>query len=189
ANNIAFAPALAAEKKFGPQSKQCANPDNCRSLRVGLHGSWPEALDLQRQLQRQGSAIRLSPQEMDRLIEGAKAQRGPTPADKASIRFLKAMRTERHDPKAAVQLYREVIAEAQTTRDQEVVVPAYLRLTEVLERNRQFDEALAVVDQFLAAYAGNASAPHGPTQEQLSVQSLRKSRLSASTRSGEKPVA
>ena len=77
----------------------------------------------------------------------------------------------------AIKCYRFVSDHAQADRDLAFVVPAYLRLSELLEQFGRKDEALAVADQFLKAYGDREKHPHGPTEEQRSLMSLRVTRL------------
>ncbi|MEC4687364.1 MAG: hypothetical protein VST64_03535 [Nitrospirota bacterium] len=77
----------------------------------------------------------------------------------------------------AIKCYRFVIDHAQTDRDLAFFVPAYLRLSELLEQVGRKDEALAVADQFFKVYGGQKKHPHRPTEEQLSLMSLRMTRL------------
>ncbi|MCZ6780960.1 MAG: hypothetical protein O7C73_04880 [Nitrospirae bacterium] len=77
----------------------------------------------------------------------------------------------------AIKCYRFVSDHAQADRDLAFVVPAYLRLSELLEQVGRKDEALAVADQFLKVYGGQKKHPHRPTEEQLSLMSLRMTRL------------
>ncbi len=70
-----------------------------------------------------------------------------------------------------------MIDHAQTDRDLAFFVPAYLRLSELLEQVGRKDEALAVADQFLKAYGDQKKHPQGPTEEQRSLMSLRVTRL------------
>lgn len=179
ANGTAFLPALAAKRRFTPLASPCTNPGGCRCIRMGLYGSWPEALRLQARLQRQGTHFRLSGQELDELVEGSRAQRAGGITDQVQIAFLKALRAEATDLDLAAKQYRWVIEKAQSDRELPYVVPAYLRLTELFERSGQREQALKVVDQFLAAYRTPARSPHGPTEDQFALQSLRKSRLLA----------
>ncbi len=179
ANGTAFLPAMAAKKNFSPLATPCTNPGGCRCIQVGLYGSWPQALRLQAKLQHQGTKTKLSGKELDELIEGSRAQKAGGISDQIQIAFLKALRAEGTDLNLASQQYRLVIEKAKSDRELPYVVPAYLRLTALLERSGQKDQALKVVDQFLAAYSGKGKEPHSPTEDQVALQSLRKSRLSA----------
>ncbi len=66
---------------------------------------------------------------------------------------------------------------AQADRDLAFFVPAYLRLSELLGQVGRKDEALAVADQFLKVPGDQKKQPQGPTEDQLSLMSLRVTRL------------
>ena len=174
-NNTAFLPEVVASMKFGPLTKPCTNPSGCRCLMVGLHGSWPEALRLQGQLMRQAGRVCLSSKEMTQLLDGALAS--TTTSDQISIAVLEAIRAESSNPDVAIKRYLFVIDHVQADRDLAFVVPASLRLSELLEQFGRKDEALAVADQFLKVYGDREKHPHGPTEEQRSLMSLRVTRL------------
>ena len=183
ANNTVFLPKVVASKKFSPLAKPCTNPNGCRCLMVGLYGSWPEALRLQWQLGTQAGRIRLSSQEMTQLLDEALARRGAAVTeDRISIAVLEAFRAEGSNPDVAVERYRFVVDHALADRDLAFVVPAYLRLSDLLEQLGRKDEALAVADQFLKAYGEKKAQPHGPTDEQLSLISQRMTPLQMSAK-------
>ena len=179
ANGKAFLPTLAAKKKFTALQGPCTNPSGCRCLLVGLYGGWPEARRLLEQLKSKSSpkAVQLSEKELDTLLGGQWTQGVSGTVDRISVHMLEAMRNEGRNPELALQRYRFVAENAKSVRDLAFVVPAYLRLADLLERTGHRAEALEVVDRFLNAYGDNRKGPHAPTQQQLSLMSLRKTRL------------
>ena len=60
--------------------------------------------------------------------------------------MLSALVSEKNDPFVSIAGYREVIKHAQEVRDLPLVVPAYLRVTDVLARQGRTDEALEAID-------------------------------------------
>jgi hypothetical protein len=179
ANGKAFLPIVAAKKKFTPLHGACTNPSGCRCLLVGLYGGWPEARRLLQQLKANSTAkgIQLSEKELDELIGGQWVQGVSGTMDRISVHMLEAMRNEGSHPEIALQRYRFVTDNAKSDRDLAFILPAYLRLADLLERAGHQAEALQVVDRFLKTYGEKTSAPHAPTDQQRTMMSLRKTRL------------
>ena len=179
ANGKAFLPAVAAKKKFTALKGSCTNPSGCRCLLVGLYGGWPEARRLLEQLKSKSSSktVQLSEKELDTLLGGQWAQGVSGTMDRISVHMLEAMRNEGSNPEVALQRYRFVAENAKSDRDKAFVGPAYLRLADLLERTGHQAEALAVVDRFLKTFSEKKKGQHGPTDEQITGMSLRKTRL------------
>lgn len=180
-NGMAFAPAVVAEKKFRPLAKTCTNPAGCRCLLVGLYGAWPEAERLQTLLKAKTSAgrVHLSREKLSALLDGARSRRTGVGMDQISIALLEAMRAEGPDPHQAIGQYRFVVDNAKEDRDLVFVVPAYLRATDLLEQAGSHQEALSLLEQFFKRYGPGQKVTHGPSEHQISVMSLRRTRLMA----------
>lgn len=176
ANGMAFLPNVVAAKKFRPTTRTCTNPAGCRCLMVGLYGAWPEAARIQAELYKHSGRVRLSRQEMKNLVDGAQARKTAAKDDQVSLAILEAMRAEESSPDVAIAHYRHVVDHAKNDPDLALLVPAYLRLTELLERAGRKEEALGAVKQFFKSY-GEKQGPHVPTDDQLSFMSLRRTRL------------
>ena len=179
ANGKAFLPIVAAKKKFTPLHGACSSPSGCRCLLVGLYGGWPEARRLLEQLKAKPTAkgLQLSEKELDSLLGGQWAQGISGSVDRISVHVLEAMRDEGSNPETAIQRYRFVAENSKSDRDLKFVVPAFLRLADLLERAGRHEEALRVVDPFLKTFSEKNKGRHGPTDEQLALMSLRKTRL------------
>lgn len=185
ANGIAFLPSVVAMKKFRPSAHTCTNAAGCRCLLVGLSGSWPEAERTLARLKSGGGRAWLSPEQIDTLLAEAQAKGAALAADQASVHMLCAMQTEGSHAQTAIDAYRWVLDQAKKERDLPLLVPAYLRLADLLERTGKQDDALDVADRFLSTYhsAPEATQPaHGPTEDQRTCMSLRKTRLMAAAR-------
>lgn len=186
-SGTALLPAMATGKQSKPLSAVCKNPGGCRCLLVGLYGAWPEAEHLLRQLKAGTGQTRLSPEQLGKFLAEAQARRTGIAVDQAAVSMLGAMAAEGSDPKLAIDGYRAVVDQAKKERDLPLVIPAYARLTELLEQTGQQAEALAVVDRFLAAYgkkpepaiARTLKRVPAPTDDQLNFMSVRKTRLTA----------
>lgn len=181
-NGTALLPAVVAAKKFKPTAKTCTNPAGCRCLLIGLYGGWPEAERLRGELATNGGQVRLPSDRLQRLLDGAQARRSGVAADQVSVALLEAIRAEGTDPDRAIDRYRIVVSQAQKERDRVFVTTSYVRLIELLEQRGQYADALSMVDQFFKVCSEGTKTPHGPTDAQLDLMSLRKTRLSAAIR-------
>jgi hypothetical protein len=182
ASGTALLPAVVAAKKFKPTAKSCTNPAGCRCLLIGLYGGWPEAERLRAELGNNGGQVRLSPERLERLLDGAQARRSGVAADQISIALLEAIRAERSDPDRAIDRYRLVVSQAQKERDRAFVTSSYLRLIDLLEQRGQYADALSTVNQFLKVSNAGSRTKYGPTDAQLDLMSLRRTRLTAAIR-------
>jgi hypothetical protein len=183
ANGMAFLPVVVASHKFRPLAKTCTNPGGCRCLLIGLHGAWAEAELVQKELKELGGRLHLSRTKLSGLVEGAQAQPAGAMVDQISLTALEAVRAEGRNLDQAIEHYHFVIEHAANERDQAFLVPAYLRLADLLEQRARLDEALTLVDQFFSKQA-DMQPPHAPTDAQRSQMSLRKTRLMAALKQG-----
>lgn len=179
ANGMGFLPHVVAAQRFRPMTNTCANPAGCRCLMVGLYGAWPEAARVQAEMHKNSGRIQLSKQEMIKLVEGAQARQTASNEDQVSLAILEAMRTEESNPEVAIAHYTFVVDKAQKDRDLALVVPAYILMTDLLERTGRREEALVTLERFFKAYGHKRLGPHVPTEDQFSFMSLRRTRLMA----------
>ncbi|HEV8540261.1 MAG TPA: hypothetical protein VGQ60_03785 [Nitrospiraceae bacterium] len=175
ANRTAFLPTTVASKKFKATAEPCTNPAGCRCITIGLHGAWAEAQRLQIQLLN-GGRVHLTAEEFGKVLDGAVARPAGVAADQVSLAMLQAMRTEGSKPELAIERYQFVIDHAKTDMEKKLLIPAYLRITELLDKLGRKAEALSVVDRFMKVFERNDS-PQKPTEAQLSTMELRKTRL------------
>jgi hypothetical protein len=174
ANRTAYLPTTVASKKFKGTS-ECTNPAGCRCIMIGLHGAWAEAQRLQIQLLN-GGRVHLTAEEFAKVLDGAVARPAGVAPDQVSLAMLQAMRSEGSKPELAIERYQFVIDHAKSDVEQKLLIPAYLRITELLDKLGRKAEALTVVDRFMKAFERN-DGPHKPTEAQISTMSLRKTRL------------
>ena len=177
ANGKVFPPTVVASKGFHAQISPCTNPGGCRCQRVGLYGGWPEAGQVQARLKEGPELIRLSDEELNRMLDGARERIAGASADRVSVHILRAMRGESTNPAAAVDHYRYVLDHAREARDLSFVAPAYLRVSELLERMDRPAEALAAVEKFFKAWGEKKLGPTVPTETNREVMASRKTRL------------
>lgn len=185
ANGMAFLPSIVATKKFRPSAQTCTNAAGCRCLLVGLSGAWSEAERVLAHLKTGEGKVRLSPEQMEKLLAEAQAKGGSIAAEQVAVNMLVAFQAEGRHPQAAIDAYRRVLDQAKKERDLPLLVPAYLRLADLLERTGMQADALEVADRFLSAYSNQPGMPppaHAPTEDQRTFMSLRKTRLMAAAR-------
>jgi tetratricopeptide (TPR) repeat protein len=177
--NRVFTPGEVTSKKFKPQEKPCTNPAGCRCLMIGLYGGWEEAGNALAQLKAQGGRIQLSDGDMKQLIEGADKARAGASADRMSIRMLRALQAEGSNPETAIEHYRYVVGRAEEDRDLAFMIPAYLRLGELLEKSGKAAEALETVERCLRDHGDKKNEPDAPTEVQRAALNTRKNLLAA----------
>lgn len=179
ATGTVFLPSVGTKKNFSTLSSPCTNHAGCRCLVVGLYGAWPEAHRLVEYLRKKVKKkhLKLTEQALANLLGGDWERTISATADRISIHMVEAMRLQSTDPEGALFRYRFVVNEASAARDLHFVVPAYLRLTEVLERLGRVEEGLEVIKDFEHRFAGKKPVSPFPTEAQRGHMSIRKSRL------------
>lgn len=177
--NFVFLPSLVTSKKFTPQDKPCTNAAGCRCVMVGLYGGWAQALSALALAKKKGGKARLSDAELKALIEKSSDARAGASADRLSLRMLHALRAEGSQPETAMEQYRYVLDHAEEDRDLALMVPAYLRLSELLEKSGKASEALDMVERCLKDYGEKKKGPDAPTEAQRTALNTRKNLLAA----------
>lgn len=177
--NFVFLPSLVTSKKFSPQDKPCTNPAGCRCVMVGLYGGWAQALSALAMAKKSGGKGRLNDAELRNLIEKSADARAGASADRISLRMLNALRAEGSQAETAMEHYRYILSHAEEDRDLALMVPVYLRLSELLEKAGKASEALDLVEQCLRDYGEKKKGPDAPTEAQRTALNTRKSRLAA----------
>lgn len=177
--NFVFLPSLVTSKKFSPQDKPCTNPAGCRCVMVGLYGGWAQALSALAMAKKSGGKGRLNDAELRNLIEKSADARAGASADRISLRMLNALRAEGSQAETAMEHYRYILSHAEEDRDLALMVPTYLRLSELLEKAGKASEALDLVEQCLRDYGEKKKGPDAPTEAQRTALNTRKSRLAA----------
>lgn len=180
--NIVFLPSLVTSKKFNPQDKPCTNPAGCRCVMVGLYGGWAQALSALALAKKSGGKGRLNDAELKALIEKSADARAGASADRISLRMLNALRAEGSQTETAVEHYRYILSHAEEDRDLALMVPVYLRLSELLEKSGKASEALDLVEQCLKDYGEKKKGPDAPTEAQRAALNTRRNLLAAKVR-------
>jgi hypothetical protein len=178
AHGTAFLTSVVARKEFSPLRNPCINPQGCTGILVGLYGAWPEARAIvQRLREAKTGSIQLSPDEMDRMLKGPWERSVSATTDHFAMQILGALSREKRDPKTAMQQYGAIIDQAKEMRHLLLVLPAYLRLTELLVRHGHGPEALQTIEQFETRYEPTKGGPHYPTNKQRGMMTITKSHL------------
>ncbi len=177
--HFVFLPSLVTSKRFNPQDKPCTNPAGCRCVMVGLYGGWAQALSALALAKKSGGKGRLNDAELKALIEKSADARAGASADRISLRMLNAMRAEGGQAEAAIEHYRYILSHAEEDRDLALMVPTYLRLSELLEKSGKASEALDLVEQCLRDYGEKKKGPDAPTEAQRAALNTRKNLLAA----------
>ncbi len=181
ANGTAVFPTVAAKKSFAPLSHgACTNPAGCRCQLIGLRCTWPQAQRLLSQVMSSTSKrVKLSGDKFDALLKVAWDENPKATVDLVAVSMIEAIRAEGKDQARAVTKYRTVVDQAKTDRDLELVLPAYFRMLDVLERGQQAKEALEIIDRLEKQFRPTANGRQRPSADQLETLSLRKTRLTA----------
>ena len=128
----------------------CSNPLGCRCALIPITLQWPVAKRLRRQVRRKRGSLPLSEEDLqDLLREGGSL----SDHDRLTETVLLAMLAEKTNPEAALQAYREAIAEDPETSIALLQAAAYIRMAEILEQSGDVREALQVTRDFLKAFS------------------------------------
>jgi hypothetical protein len=179
AQGTVFLPSILTQKDFSTLAHPCTNGAGCRCLIVGLYGGWPEAdrvVHLLRQQSRR-KPYKLSYQELLEVFEGPWHRSVVASADRLTIHMVQAMLDEHEDMDSAIVLYHSIVDQAKGARDLRLLVPAYLRLTELLEQAGRHEEALAMAKRFDKRFPRRRRAFYYPTENQRATMVARQFRL------------
>lgn len=175
--NVVFLPGLVTSKKFTPQEKPCTNPAGCRCVMVGLYGGWAQAGSALALAKKNGGKAQLSEAEMKTMLDKSSDARAGASADRISIRMLNALRAEGSQTETAIEHYRYILSHAEEDRDLALMVPTYLRLSDLLEKAGKASEALELIEQCVKDYGDKKKGPDAPTEAQRATLNARKGHL------------
>mgnify|MGYP003340115198 FL=1 len=147
---------------------------------VGLYGGWLEArgvLERVRANFKRRKGVQLSPEELRAMVNGQWERSISAETDRLGIHIIEAMCYEKVNPQVAVSGYRFVVDQAKEIRHLMLLVPAYLRLTQLLIRSGEAAEALELVERFEARFPTNKRGPHFPSEEQREMMRTKKTQL------------
>jgi hypothetical protein len=175
-----FSSSQVAKQSFTPLSGTCKRAVPCASVLVGLYGGWLEArgvLERVRANFKRRKGVQLSPEELRAMVNGQWERSISADTDRLGIHIIEAMCYEKVNPQVAVSGYRFVVDQAKEIRHLMLLVPAYLRLTQLLIRSGEAAEALELVERFEARFPTNKRGPHFPSEEQREMMRTKKTQL------------
>jgi hypothetical protein len=164
---------------FSPLDGSCSGSVPCQGQLIGLYGSWPEARQLVSRLQQASrkSPVRLTTAEIVALAKGAWSRSVSADTDRISMHMLEGWCVGQTDPAVPIEGLRYVIDRAKEERHLPYVVPASLRLMDLLLRAGRDDEARLVIEQFEARFPSDRRDIDGPSFAQRQVLQQMKSLL------------
>ena len=175
-----FSSSQVAKQSFTPLSGTCKRAVPCASVLVGLYGGWLEArgvLERVRANFKRRKGVQLSSEELRAMVNGQWERSISAETDRLGIHIIEAMCYEKVNPQVAVSGYRFVVDQAKEIRHLMLLVPAYLRLTQLLIRSGEAAEALELVERFEARFPTNKRGPHFPSEEQREMMRTKKTQL------------
>lgn len=175
-NGRVFLPSLITKSDFTPLEAPCMKPTPCTGVLVGLYGAWLEArsaLDRLRSSRKQGH-IQLSAQEFREVLDGPWERTVGAETDRLSMYMLSAMTYENSKHDVAIGNYGYVIEHATAIQHLMLLVPAFLRITQLLVRGERWAEALKLIEQFEARFPNIESGRHFPSSKQRELMRITK---------------
>jgi hypothetical protein len=121
--------------------------------------------------------IQLSPEEVRALVNGQWERCISADTDRLGIQMIEALSYEKINQEIAIQGYRYVVEEAREVRHLLLLVPAYLRLLQLLLRAGEEAEALEVIERFERRFPSMKRGPHFLSEKQREVMKTKKAQL------------
>lgn len=174
-----FLSSRVGKKGFSPLDGTCKGAGHCQGCLIGLYGGWSEAREIVARLQQTSKKIvtRLSYDELCALVKGEWGKSVSADTDRINMHMLEGFCFEKADAGAATAGYRYVIERAKEDRHLSLVVPAYLRLLEVLVRADREKEASELIEQFERRFPVQQNEPYAPSVDQRKILEEEKSLL------------
>ncbi len=178
-NGRVFLPSLITKRNFTPLEEPCMKPTPCTGVLVGLYGAWAEArgaLDRLRSNHKQGH-LQLSTQEFRKMLDGSWERAVGAETDRLSMYMLSAMMDENSKQDIAIVHYAYVIEHARAVQHLMLLVPAFLRITQLLVRAERWEEALKFIEQFEAQFPSNVAGLYFPSSTQRELMRIAKTQV------------
>ena len=171
-----FLPSAADKVGFSPLEGPCSSTVLCQGVLVGLYGAWAEARELVSRLQRspRKRPLKLSSEELLRVARGDWKKSISADSDRISMHLLEGWC---FDPAAAIEGLRYVVNRAREARHLPYIVPAFLRLMELLLTAGRDEEARGAIEEFELRFPPGCQQADGPTFAQRAMLKEMKSRL------------
>jgi hypothetical protein len=179
AHGSVFLPSSARRVGFSALDGLCTGTVPCQGVLIGLYGGWVEARQVVSRMPQSSKQrpVRLSSEELYGLAKGAWNKSISADTDRIAMQLLAGWCFAKTDQVAAVEGLRYVVDRAKEPRHLAYIVPASLRLMELLLKAGQEDEARLAIEQFEARFPPERPDVDGPTFAQRKVLQEMKSRL------------
>jgi hypothetical protein len=174
-----FLPSAVDKIGFSPLGGPCSGTLSCQGVLVGLYGGWVEARQLVSRLQQSSkkNPVRLSPDELSALVRGAWSQSISADTDRISMHLLEGWCLGKADEAAAIEGLRYVVDRGKEPRHLSYIVPASLRLMELLLKAGREDEVRLAIEQLELRFPSDRHDADAPSFTQRKVLQEVKSRL------------
>jgi hypothetical protein len=179
AHGRVFLPSRVGKIGFSPLEAPCSSPGVCQGQLIGLYGGWVEAREVVNWLQQapKKHPVRLSSEELCTLAKGAWSKSVSADTDRISMHLLEGWCFGKTDSAVAIEGLRYVVDRAKEGRHRPYVVPAYLRLMDLLLRAGRDEEARLVIEQFEGRFPPDRQDVDGPSFTQRKMLHEMKSLL------------
>lgn len=178
-NGRVYSPTQVAKKGFSPLRGKCKRPTPCPGVLVGLYGGWLEARGVLERLRAnlKKGEIQLADEELRAMVNGQWERSISAETDRLGIHMIEALCYEKINQSVSISGYRYVVEDAKEVRHLMLLVPAYLRLVQLLVRAGEGAEALELIERFENRFPTTRRGPHFPTEDQREVMRTRKTHL------------
>jgi hypothetical protein len=178
-NGRVFLPSQVAKKNFSPLAGKCKRPTPCVGVLVGLYGAWLEARGVLERLRKniKKGGIKLSAEEVRALVNGQWERCISTETDRLGVQMIEALSYEKINQDIAISGYQYVVQEAKEVRHLLLLVPAYVRLMQLLLQAGEEAEALELIERFESRFPSTKRGPHFPSDEQRELMKTKKAHL------------
>ena len=179
AHGRVYLPSVVGKSGFSPLDGPCNAAVSCQGLLVGLYGGWVEARQLVSRLQQASKKypVRLSNEELFALITGAWSKSISADTDRISMHALEGWGLGKTDQQTALEGLHYVVERAKEARHLPFVVPASLRMMELLLKAGRDDEARLAIEQFEQRFPPDRHDVEGPSFVQRKTLQEMKSLL------------
>lgn len=178
-NGRVYSPTQVAKKGFSPIGGKCKRPSPCPGVLVGLYGGWLEARGVLERLRAnlKKGGIQLSDEELRAMVNGQWERSISAETDRLGIHMIEALCYEKINQGVSIAGYRYVTEEAKEVRHLMLLVPAYLRLVQLLVRSGESGVALEMIERFESRFPTTRRGPHFPSEDQREIMKTRKTHL------------
>jgi hypothetical protein len=178
-NGRVYSPTQVAKKGFSPIGGKCKRPSPCPGVLVGLYGGWLEARGVLERLRAnlKKGGIQLSDEELRAMVNGQWERSISAETDRLGIHMIEALCYEKINQGVSTAGYRYVTEEAKEVRHLMLLVPAYLRLVQLLVRSGEGGAALETIERFESRFPTTRRGPHFPSEDQREIMKTRRTHL------------